>query len=154
MKTAYFYETAMGRVGIAAEDDAITNVFFGNTVTPKEYETVSTPLLERAAAQLTEYLAGQRRDFDLPLAPVGTAFEQEVWQALCRIPYGETKTYGEVAAELERPKACRAVGRANGLNPISIFIPCHRVIGAGGRLTGYAGGLEMKERLLRLEGAL
>jgi methylated-DNA-[protein]-cysteine S-methyltransferase len=102
-------------------------------------------------AQLAEYFAGRRRDFDLPLAPAGTPFQQRVWQALRAIPYGRTESYGALAARLGQPGAGRAVGLANGQNPIAIVIPCHRVIGAGGALTGYGGGLERKRWLLALE---
>jgi methylated-DNA-[protein]-cysteine S-methyltransferase len=118
-----------------------------------------TRLVEDAARtahverQLAEYFAGQRRSFDLELAPRGTPFEQEVWAALRAIPFGETRSYGEIAAALGRPGAARAVGRANGANPIPIVVPCHRVLGSDGSLTGFGGGLEAKERLLELEGA-
>jgi methylated-DNA-[protein]-cysteine S-methyltransferase len=101
--------------------------------------------------QLTEYFHGCRKTFDLPLAPRGSAFQQEVWTLLAAIPYGETATYGALAAQLGRPAAARAVGRANATNPIAIIVPCHRVIGASGSLTGYAYGLSIKERLLALE---
>lgn len=102
--------------------------------------------------QLDEYFAGRRRRFDASLAPRGTTFQQAVWQALCEIPYGETESYADVAARIGRPKAVRAVGAANGANPIAILIPCHRVVGRDGSLTGYAGGLDQKGTLLRLEG--
>jgi methylated-DNA-[protein]-cysteine S-methyltransferase len=101
--------------------------------------------------QLQEYFDGARREFDLPLAPRGTPFQLAVWNALLRIPYGETRSYGELAQDLRRPTASRAVGAANGRNPISVIIPCHRVIGADGSLTGFGGGLERKQRLLSLE---
>ena len=114
--------------------------------------SVASPLLDAAEAQLREYFAGTRRTFDLPLAPRGTAFQQRVWAALRAIPYGETCTYGELAAAIGSPSASRAVGMANHHNPIPIVIPCHRVIGANGTLTGYAGGLEIKRKLLALEG--
>jgi len=104
--------------------------------------------------QLDEYFAGRRRHFDLRLAPRGTAFQQAVWQALQGIPYGKTCSYSELAHQLGRPQAMRAVGAANGANPISIVIPCHRVIGRNGSLTGYAGGLPRKQLLLELEGVL
>ena len=103
--------------------------------------------------QLAEYFAGKRRDFVLPLDPHGTAFERGVWRALAAIPYGETRSYAAVAMAIGRPAACRAVGRANGRNPIAVVIPCHRVIGSDGSLTGYGGGLELKRLLLDLEGA-
>ena len=103
-------------------------------------------------SQLAEYFAGTRTQFDLPLAPEGTAFERAVWAELAKIPFGETRSYGEIARTLGRPDAARAVGRANGANPIPIVVPCHRVIGADGSLTGFGGGLDVKARLLELEG--
>jgi methylated-DNA-[protein]-cysteine S-methyltransferase len=102
--------------------------------------------------QLAEYFAGERREFDLTLAPEGTPFERSVWDELRRIPFGETRSYGEIARAIGRPSASRAVGRANGANPIPIVVPCHRVIGADGSLTGFGGGLEAKSRLLEIEG--
>lgn len=152
MKKGYYYATVIGLIGIAEEDGAITNVFFGDTVQPDTFEVSETALLVRAAKQLTEYLEGCRQAFDLPLAPEGTPFEREVWTALETIPFGQTRTYGQIAAQIGRATASRAVGRANGRNPISIFIPCHRVIGAGGKAVGYAGGVELKLRLLAHEG--
>lgn len=109
--------------------------------------------LPEATRQLGEYFAGERTEFDLPLNAVGTEFQRKVWAALAEIPYGETRTYGEIAVELARPSASRAVGAAVGRNPISIVVPCHRVVGSDGRITGYAGGVERKEYLLALEGA-
>jgi len=117
---------------------------------PSDAPPPPPPLLE-ARRQLAEYLAGDRRAFTLPLAPRGTEFERLVWQALVAIPYGETRSYAEVAAAIGRPAACRAVGRANGSNPIAIVIPCHRVIGSDGSLTGFGGGLPLKRFLLDLE---
>lgn len=105
-------------------------------------------VLVRTAAQLAEYFAGERQAFDLPLGPLGTSFQQRVWRALTRIPYGETRSYGELARSIGRPAASRAVGAANGRNPIPIIVPCHRVIGANGDLTGYGGGLPIKRWLL------
>jgi methylated-DNA-[protein]-cysteine S-methyltransferase len=102
--------------------------------------------------QLEEYFAGRRRAFDLELAPIGTAFEKQVWDALRGIPFGETRSYGEIARAIGRPGAARAVGRANGANPIPIVVPCHRVIGSDGSLTGFGGGLEAKSLLLEVEG--
>lgn len=111
-------------------------------------------LLERARKQLAEYFAGERRTFDLPLAPQGTEFQRAVWQALADIPYGETISYAQLATRVGKPTASRAVGAANGRNPLPIVLPCHRVIGADGSLTGFGGGLPTKQFLLRLEGAL
>lgn len=113
-----------------------------------------TPLLREAFKQLGEYLAGTRRDFDLPLAPEGTIFQRHVWDALQAIPYGQTRSYRQVAEAANCPKGYRAVGLANNRNPIAIFIPCHRVIGADGSMVGYGGGLPIKKALLHLEGCL
>lgn len=109
------------------------------------------PLLRRAAEELGEYLGGRRHDFTVPLDPRGTDFQRQVWQALRSIPYGETRTYGQIAEQIGRPHAARAVGMANNRNPIAILIPCHRVIGSDGSMTGYAAGIAIKERLLALE---
>lgn len=140
-------ETPIGPLTLQADEAAVTAIRFG----ADGAQDVS-PLLDAAEAQLREYFAGTRRTFDLPLAPRGTAFQQQVWAALRAIPYGETRTYGELAAAIGSPSASRAVGMANHHNPIPIVIPCHRVIGANGTLTGYAGGLEIKRKLLALEG--
>nr|WP_169449722.1 methylated-DNA--[protein]-cysteine S-methyltransferase [Oceanospirillum beijerinckii] len=112
------------------------------------------PILQQAIQQCQEYFAGQRQNFDLPLAATGTEFQQQVWHALTQIPFGVTWSYQDLANAIGNPKAVRAVGLANGKNPISIIVPCHRVIGKNGKLTGYAGGVEQKEQLLKLEGAL
>ncbi|MBM3548332.1 MAG: methylated-DNA--[protein]-cysteine S-methyltransferase [Alphaproteobacteria bacterium] len=106
------------------------------------------------ARQVAEYFSGKRKSFDFPLAPKGTPFQQEVWKALLKIPFGKTTTYAALAEELGRPGAFRAVGRANATNPIAVIVPCHRVIGTDGTLTGYAGGIPIKQKLLELEGAL
>ncbi len=111
-----------------------------------------TEALDNALTQLREYFSGSRRAFDLPLDVHGTAFQRTVWDKIARIPYGATTTYGKIAQGIGKPKSARAVGAANGANPLPIIIPCHRVIGANGSLTGYGGGLEMKAALLRLEG--
>jgi methylated-DNA-[protein]-cysteine S-methyltransferase len=111
----------------------------------------SDPLLLDAADQLRAYFAGELREFDLPLAPRGTPFQREVWAAVAAVPYGRTATYSEIAAAVGRPSACRAVGAANGRNPLPVIVPCHRVIGAAGALTGYGGGLDRKRSLLDLE---
>lgn len=116
-----------------------------------EFEGEENPLLEKACVQIDEYLAGEREEFVLPIRFVGTRFQEEVWCALLEIPYGETCTYADIAKAVGRPKACRAVGLANNRNPIPLIVPCHRVIGANGRLTGYAGGLDMKKKLLDIE---
>ncbi|MBS1720791.1 MAG: methylated-DNA--[protein]-cysteine S-methyltransferase [Armatimonadetes bacterium] len=128
------------------ESGAVTKLTLGDIQGAPEL-TPDHPVYQ----QLAEYFAGKRTEFDLKLAPSGTPFQQEVWAALREIPFGLTKTYGEIAKGLGKPDAIRAVGRANALNPIWILIPCHRVIGASGSLTGYAGGLSMKQGLLELE---
>lgn len=144
-----WFDTPVGPMTVMATDTAITAVRFGR------FGLLSgeacTPLLRQAVGELREYFAGVRRDFTLPLAPAGTPFQQQVWAALREIPYGETRTYGWIAARIGRPKACRAVGMANNRNPIAIVVPCHRVVGSSGALTGYAAGLPVKEALLRLE---
>jgi methylated-DNA-[protein]-cysteine S-methyltransferase len=116
-------------------------------------EAPDHPVLQEAERQLAEYFAGRRTEFDLPLDPSGTPFQQKVWSALRRIPFGETRTYAEVATQIGHPGAARAVGAASGRNPLSIVAPCHRVIGTRGALTGFAGGLEVKARLLAFERA-
>ena len=146
---AFTMQSPIGLLTIEETDGAITALRFGGeTVSPPP-----TPLLQRAAQQLTEYFDARRRTFDLPLRPQGTVFQQAAWSALCAIPYGQTRTYAQQAAAIGNPKACRAVGMANHCNPLPLFIPCHRVIGAGGKLTGYAGGLAIKRFLLELEQA-
>jgi methylated-DNA-[protein]-cysteine S-methyltransferase len=143
-----YLDTPSGLLKIYAHDKAINAITF---VEHQEEDTAANALTAQAALQLTEYFANTRRTFDLPLAPAGTVFQQQVWQLLCDIPYGETVSYSIIAQRLGNPKAVRAVGSANGKNPISIIVPCHRVIGANGTLTGYAGGVARKSQLLRLE---
>lgn len=116
-------------------------------------EMDAAPVLLQAERELEEYFAGRRTAFSVPLSMHGTPFQMAVWAALRAIPYGETRSYGELAAQIGRHRACRAVGMANHVNPLPILVPCHRVVGADGRLTGYAGGLNVKEFLLKLEGA-
>jgi len=151
MKSVYFYSYKICKVGIAEEDGAICRLFFDNGKPPAGFENGETPLIKKAAAQLSEYFDGKRKIFDLPLVLHGTDFQLTVWKALQNIPYGETRSYGQLAATVGNPKASRAVGMANNRNPIAIIIPCHRVIGHDGSLTGYAGGLEVKRQLLELE---
>jgi len=146
-----FYESEIGKIGIAEKNGRITNVYITDKELPKEIQLCETPLLREAVRQFEGYFSGHLKKFTLPIEPTGTAFMKQVWAALCEIPYGMTATYGEIAAKIGKAKASRAVGLANNRNPIPIIIPCHRVIGANGCLTGYAGGLEMKKRLLELE---
>lgn len=145
------FATPLGPMALGAEGHALVRVFLPGAALPPLPDR-NTPLLLRGRDQLEEYFAGVRKVFDLPLAPGGTPFQQTVWQALTAIPWGETRSYGQIAREIGRPRAARAVGMANHRNPLPILIPCHRVIGAGGRLVGYAGGLELKQALLILEG--
>ena len=137
-------------MALEGEKGALTALYLPNAPMPPA--GAETGLLARGRAELLEYLAGGRRAFDLPLAPRGTPFQRKVWAALADIPYGQSVTYGELARRVGCPKGSRAVGQANHRNPLPIFLPCHRVVGAGGALTGYAGGLELKQWLLRLEG--
>ena len=145
-----FIETPIGLVAVRATDGAISAIEFVET---RDTTEAGSPLLERAIQQLEEYFAGSRTRFSLPLAPQGTAFQQQVWQQLQAVGYGRTASYADIARDIGRPKAMRAVGAANGRNPIAIVIPCHRVIGSNGSLTGYAGGLKRKSWLLKLESA-
>lgn len=144
------FDTPVGPMALEGTEDALTALYLPNT--PVEPMGMETPLLARGRGELLEYLVGKRRTFDLPLKPQGTPFQQKVWSALADIPYGETITYGELARRVGCPKGSRAVGQANHRNPLPILLPCHRVVGAGGTLTGYGGGLELKQWLLRLEG--
>jgi methylated-DNA-[protein]-cysteine S-methyltransferase len=153
MKSIFYYNFIGHKYGIAEDDGAISHVFSVTSKAPDCFENRETPLIKKAAAQLGEYLKGKRKTFDLPLKMNGTAFQVKVWKALQRIPYGKTCSYGEIAAKIGNPKACRAVGMANNRNPIAIIVPCHRVIGKDGSLTGYAGGLDIKKKLLKLEGS-
>jgi len=155
--------TPLGTVRLAASPAGLCGLWFdGQRHLPAQLdgpqawpETPDHPVLREAAAQLQQYLRSQRQHFDLPLdLDGGTAFQQAVWQALLRIPVGQTTSYGTLGRQIGRPAAVRAVGAAVGRNPLSVVVPCHRVLGGDGSLTGYAGGLERKEALLRLEGAL
>ena len=151
MKKIFFYDTKIGKIGIAEEKGAITDLYFSEELTESKAILEETAILKETNKQLQEYFQGKRKVFDLPLAPKGTEFQQKVWQALKEIPFGETRSYGEIAKSIRQPKASRAVGGANNKNPLPIFIPCHRVIGANGKLVGYAGGLEIKKFLLNVE---
>ena len=150
MKSIFYYDTDIGKISIAENDGFITHVLFGNEKL-NDITVEETPLIKEAHKQIEEYLKGQRSLFDLPLAPSGTEFQKRVWNALKNIPYGKTASYKDIAIEAGNEKASRAVGMANNKNPISIIIPCHRVIGQNGKLVGYGGGIEIKEYLLRLE---
>ncbi len=150
MKNVFFYDSEIGRLGIADDGSAITDVFFAKEEAVN-FEVFETPLIKEAYEQINEYLKGKRKTFDLPIFASGTEFQQKAWNALKDIPYGETRSYKDIALAVGNEKACRAVGMANNRNPISIIIPCHRVIGKNGKLVGYGGGLPIKEYLLKLE---
>lgn len=152
-------ESPVGRLRLVAESSVLIAVLWENDPLGRvrldapieSCDTQSDSVLAAAKRQLDEYFAGQRTLFDLPLEMRGTPFQKRVWNSLLTIPFGQTRTYGQLADQIGNPKAVRAVGAANGKNPISIIVPCHRVIGASGKLTGFAGGLDAKETLLRLE---
>ena len=158
MRYVYFYNTGikeLGILGIGATEDKMTDLFFEyeieNIKKSSNYIIKETTLIKKAASQLFEYLNGKRRDFNLPLLKEGTDFQISVWNELLKIPYGETRSYKDIAIAINNEKAVRAVGMANNRNKIPIFIPCHRVIGSNKKLVGYGGGLEIKEFLLNLE---
>ncbi|MBC7086029.1 MAG: methylated-DNA--[protein]-cysteine S-methyltransferase [Methanomethylovorans sp.] len=151
MKNIFFYKTEIGQIGIVESNNAITNVLFPGENFSEDALVNETKLLKEAYRQLQEYLAGTRKDFMLPLAPAGTKFMLHVWEALRSIPYGETRSYKEIAQSIGNQKASRAVGIANNHNPTPIFIPCHRVITSNGKMGGYRWGLQIKEHLLKLE---
>lgn len=157
MNLAYkFVESPVGALKLVASDKGLAAILWEND-SPRRVpmtgliEDGKHPVLLKAEHQLKEYFTGSRKTFDLPLDMRGTTFQKDVWEALLAIPYGETRSYGQLAKQLGRPSASRAVGAANGRNPISIVVPCHRVVGSSGKLTGFAGGLDVKARLLDLE---
>ena len=148
MRYAY-YKTDIGQIKIGYDKGIILSLDFSG-ISPEQVHELNE-LSESAAFQICEYLSGKRRDFDFPIELRGTPFQLAVWEYLRRIPYGETRTYGQIAAEIGNHSACRAVGMACNRNPVIIAVPCHRVIGANGGLVGYAAGLELKKRLLEIE---
>jgi len=151
MKKYCVYHYKFCKLYIAEENGAVCFVSFSAGKIPKDFDKGESPLIKKAAKQFDEYFKKDRKDFDLPLVLHGTDFQVKVWKALQKIPYGQTRSYGELAAMIGNPKACRAVGMANNRNPIAIIFPCHRVIGHDGSLTGFGGGLELKQKLLDLE---
>ena len=151
MKYIKYLETKLGKIGIVEENGKIVKVIIDNENEGKSYQEKDTKLLLEAKKQLEEYFEGKRKVFDLPLEQEGTEFQKKVWKILEKIPYGETRTYKEVAKMAGNEKASRAVGMANNKNNIPIIVPCHRVIGSNGKLVGYALGLDMKKYLLDLE---
>ena len=144
----FSYETELGSVTFVEEDGALLAIS-----THRSFEGIiqETDFIREAHRQFSEYLKGERTEFDIPFRMKGTEFQKRVWNALCEIPYGETRSYKQIAEAIGTPKAVRAVGMANNKNPLLVVVPCHRVIGADGRLVGYVGGLYKKEFLLRLE---
>lgn len=151
-----YYESPLGQILLTATDTALSGLHFVGEkyypgVLPDWKRDHATSVLRATMAQLDEYFAGNRKSFAVALAPSGTEFQRKVWHALTQLRFGETLSYAQLAQRIGNPSAVRAVGAANGRNPISIVVPCHRVIGANGALTGYAGGLARKEALLRLE---
>ena len=156
MKYLFYYDSPAGKLGIMEDSQKIAGVFFKNEKKAARYAggavIKETALIKKTVSQLKEYFKGKRKVFDIPLQLTGTGFQLAVWEALQKIPFGITRSYKEIAAEAGNPKACRAAGMANNRNPIAIIIPCHRVIGADGSLTGYGGGLDKKRYLLELEG--
>ena len=158
-RTRVVIDSPVGPLTLLAEDGALTGLYLEDREPhgpdglnrAEAGDEANDRVLAEATRQLDEYFAGQRQEFDLPLALRGTVFQRRVWQALRDIPYGETTSYGHLASDIGQPTAARAVGLANGRNPVSIIVPCHRVVGSDGSLTGYGGGLDRKQRLLDLE---
>jgi methylated-DNA-[protein]-cysteine S-methyltransferase len=146
-------DSPIGVLELQTTDDALTSIYFcdDSSVTAMQGDLDSDPVLRETVDQLDAYFAGERTDFDLPLSPRGTEFQRRVWSALAEIPYAETWSYAELARHIGLPTAFRAVGAANGQNPLPIVIPCHRVVGANGKLVGYGGGMDRKRQLLELE---
>ena len=149
------YQSPLGEIALTANNKGLSALAFQSGKSPITFEGLThTPeKFNQVIQQLTQYFNGERTQFSLALAPNGTAFQKQVWQALTKIPSGETKSYGWIAKSINNEKAVRAVGAANGANPIALIVPCHRVIGSNGKLTGYAGGLALKAKLLMHEGA-
>ena len=158
MEYTWMQDTPVGRLLLAGDDAGLRYLLFDRVRTPGQKSLPKPDWTENAARfcdvvkQLKEYFNGQRHEFDVQLAAEGTEFQQKVWNALTTVPFGETASYGQIAKSIGRPEASRAVGMANGRNPISIIVPCHRIIGSNGKLVGYGGGLNRKKTLLTLEG--
>ncbi|CUP32356.1 methylated-DNA--[protein]-cysteine S-methyltransferase [Clostridium baratii] len=147
----FFYDTDIGKIGIEEKDGFIVKVHFGINNSFKDEEIKETYVIKSAYIQLNKYLKGEIKEFNVPLKVDGTEFMKEVWNGLLKIPYGVTLSYKELGEKIGRPKAARAIGLACNKNPIPIFIPCHRIVGSNGNLTGYLGGLNIKKRLLEIE---
>lgn len=147
----YFcYDTEIGRIKISEKDEKIIGLVFSDYKKENEIEK-ETDAIRKTYLQLKEYLSGKRKNFDIEIEMIGTEFQKKVWKELLNIPYGETRSYKDIAIAIGNGKACRAVGNANNKNPIAIIVPCHRVVGSNGSMTGYAGGLDIKEKLLKIE---
>ena len=162
MNNHIFVETPLGKVWVLESEGAIVGLMYGDEEALRTFEikhslqeslNKQTPLLKKAKQQLDEYFEGKRMEFDLVLRPAGTKFQQQAWDALQKIPFGKTRSYGEQAEQIGNKKACRAIGQANNRNPISIIVPCHRVVASNGALTGYAFGIDRKQWLLDHEAA-
>lgn len=157
MKHYFYYDSPIGRMLLVGTQGVLEELYFPNSTEKKQVPPEwieDKAVFEEALRQLNEYFAGERQEFSLQLAPAGTPFQQQVWQELRKIPFGETACYQTIAERLGKPRACRAVGMANGKNPLPIIIPCHRIIGKNGKLTGFGGGLAVKQQLLDLERGL
>ena len=151
MRSLATVHTCLGKIAIIESEGCIVKMSFGNENQSCDSVERETPVLKNAVQQVIEYCEGKRKEFDLPLNPEGSYFQKRVWEALRTIPYGETASYKKIAERIGQPGSWRAVGSANNKNPILIVIPCHRVVGTGGSLTGYSAGLDVKEKLLTFE---
>ena len=149
MDNLYFYDTNLGIIGIKDNNKSITEIFFSKDKIGDNIK--ETDLIKACFRQLKEYFEGKRKEFNVPIEAKGTEFQNKVWKALLDIPYGETRSYKDIAIAIGNEKACRAIGMANNKNPISIIIPCHIVVGSNGKLIGYGGGIDKKEKLLNIE---
>lgn len=147
----FFYDTDIGKIGIEEKDGFIVKVHFGSDAPFKDEDIKETDVIKKAYVELNNYLKGDIKEFTIPLKVDGTEFMKEVWDGLLKIPYGKTLSYKELGEKIGRPKAARAIGLACNKNPIPIFIPCHRIVGSNGNLTGYLGGLNIKKKLLEIE---
>ncbi len=155
MKQYCYYQSPIGRLLIAGTNGRLEAIFFPNSINEFEISNdtqYNEEIFKDILRQLSDYFAGKRQKFEIDVFPAGTDFQKKVWQELQNVPFGETVSYGEIAARIDNPKACRAIGMANSKNPIPIIIPCHRIIGKDGSLTGFGGGLDIKRKLLELEG--
>lgn len=151
MKKVWYYDSPIGLLGIGCDEAGVSDIFLEKEGGLSDAALEETPMHIRAAVELVEYFMGDRRGFSMPLSLKGTEFQKKVWRELLNIPYGQTRSYQDIAAAVGSPKAARAVGMANHNNPVMIVVPCHRVVGKRGNLTGYAGGLDVKAFLLELE---